>query len=81
MNPLEMSGRSNRRFELQNKLAGGVFQQSGAEEDNGVDASDWDPNDPAKRTVKKKQRRYSFEHPSSSKRQKSASKIRPTFYK
>ena len=53
----------------------GVSQQSkpfvntmDQRQDDGVDPLDWDPTDPKKKNLKKPTRRYSFEHPSASKR-------------
>ncbi|TNV82358.1 hypothetical protein FGO68_gene297 [Halteria grandinella] len=65
MNPLVPNSRQQER-QLN-------FLHSGNEDEGGVDPKDWDPTDPSKKRVKKVQRRYSFEQPSSSSTKKGQS--------
>lgn len=58
MNPLDGMSQQSRPF----------INTMDHRHDEGVDALDWDPTDPRKKNLKKPTRRYSFEHPSASKR-------------
>ena len=44
------------------------------QEEGGVDPREWDPSDPQRSTVKKKQRRYSFEQQSNSSKKRDHSR-------